>query len=214
MFKVAPVQSLWLQYPHIALFHLQQSGVLGFVAVCKLFIIQCRLLLRSGFSCQPSQGIPVPCEPVVFHCCAWQDSRLRRLLLPTWNSRLNSQWTSSRGWQTWHWWCALPRYMRGSCIPVAAFADPSSGKAQQGLHILWYFLWLYAELLFSEQLPNMLLAWWGLTGTSPPGPTNCAHLPCCGFQHHFRHSRMWKRWSETNAKWAWSGCSPKCQLPN
>lgn len=113
-----------------------------------------------------------------------------------------------------HWPCALPRYTRSSCIPVAAFADPSSGKAQQGICILWYSLWLYAEPLLSEQLPNTALAWWGLTGTSPPGPTNCAHLPCCGFQHHFRSSRMWKRWSETNAKWAWSGCSPKCQLPN
>lgn len=68
-----------------------------------------------------------------------------------------------------HWLCASPRYTRGSCIPVAAFADPSSEEAQQGLHTLWYFLWLYAE-----PLPNMLLAWWGLTGTLSPGPTNCA----------------------------------------
>lgn len=100
MFKVAPLQSLWLQYPHIALFCPQQSGLLGFITVCKLSTTRCRLLLRTGVCCQTSQGIAVPCEPVVSGYCAWQDSRLRGRLLTAWNSRLNSHWTSSRGWQT------------------------------------------------------------------------------------------------------------------
>lgn len=196
MFKVAPVLSLWLQYSHIALFCPQQSGLLGSLTVCKLFTAQCRLLLRTGFSCQPSQGIPVPCEPGVSGCCASQDKAEgafaqcmeQQVKLPL--NFLQRRKLSSAEADKLALTMCLAQVHRGSCSPVAALADPSSGKAQQGLHTLWYFLWLYAEPLLSEQLPNMLLAWWGLTGTSPPAPTNCAHLPCCGFQHHFRNSRM------------------------
>jgi len=39
------------------------------------------LLLGTGFSCKPSQGIPLPSEPVVSGCCGWQDSRPKGPLL-------------------------------------------------------------------------------------------------------------------------------------
>lgn len=37
-----------------------------------------------------------------------------------------------------------------------------------------------------ERMPSMLLAWQGLTRTSPSAPASWAHLPRGGFQHHFR----------------------------